>query len=50
MKINKQKVLSFAGIIAASVVSTLLSNMMQEKEIQKAVDDHFAIENKEEEA
>lgn len=45
MKIDKSKSLSLLGIVLASVVSTLFSNTLQEREIDKSVEKHLAIKN-----
>ncbi len=50
MKIDGKKILSVTGIVVASVVSTLISTAMQDREIENAVEKHFAIENNKEEA
>lgn len=52
MKFDKTKVFTFAGIVIATVCSTLFSTMMQDREIEKNVQKHFddLNTNKEEEA
>lgn len=42
MKIDKSKSLSLLGIVVASVVTTLFSNTLQEREIDKSVEKHLA--------
>ena len=50
MKFDKMKVLTFAGIVVATVASTLFSTMMQDREIEKNVQKHFdELESKKEE-
>ena len=51
MKFDKSKVLTFAGIVVATVASTLFSTIMQDREIEKNVKKHLDnLESKEEEA
>lgn len=51
MKFDKSKIFSIIGIVAMTVVSTLISTKMQDAEIEKNVQKHFdTIESKEEEA
>ena len=51
MKIDKTKVLSMVGLVVASVITTVFSTAMQDREIDKKVEEHLAaIESKEEEA
>lgn len=41
MKIDKTKIFTFAGIVIATVASTLFSTIMQDREIEKNVQKHF---------
>lgn len=50
MKIDKTKVLSMAGLVVASVVSTLFTTAMQDREIDKKVQEHLAANNEEKES
>lgn len=38
---NKSKVFSILGIVASAVISTLLSTAMQDREIDKCVQEHL---------
>lgn len=51
MKFGKSKILSIVGIVIATTVSTVISVMMQDREIEKNVQKHYdTIESKKEEA
>ena len=50
MKFDKMKIFSIVGIVLTGVIGTLFSTSMQDREIEKAVERHFATENKEEES
>ena len=50
MKIDKTKVLSMAGLVVASVVTTLFTTAMQDREIDKKVQKHLATNNEEKES
>ena len=38
---DKKKILTLVGIVATTVISTLFSTMMQDREIEKNVKKHF---------
>lgn len=50
MKIDKTKVLSMAGLVVASVVTTLFTTTMQDREIDKKVQEYLAANNEEKES
>ena len=50
MKYGKSKILSIVGIVAMTVVSTLISTKMQDMEIEKNVSKHFDEMNKTQES
>ena len=50
MKIDKTKVLSIAGLVVTSVAATLVSTVMQDREIDKKVQEHLATNNEKEES